>query len=63
MLVRDVLARLAERGFADIEAVIAAEESILFSLPSELRRDLKAAGTKAETIRHDGAFEDAGSLH
>jgi 4-hydroxy-3-methylbut-2-enyl diphosphate reductase len=39
-----VLAWLAERGFADVEEVTAAKETLLFSLPPELRRDLKAAG-------------------
>ena len=43
-LVDEVLAWLAERGFADVESVTAAEESLVFSLPQELRRDMKAAG-------------------
>ena len=42
-LVDGVLAWLAERGYSDIETVNAAEESLVFSLPQELRRDLKAA--------------------
>jgi 4-hydroxy-3-methylbut-2-enyl diphosphate reductase len=44
ILVRDVLAWLAERGYGDVEEVVTAEEDLLFSLPKELRRDLKAAG-------------------
>jgi 4-hydroxy-3-methylbut-2-enyl diphosphate reductase len=44
ILVKDVLAFLAERGFLDVETVTAKEESLLFSLPPELRKDLKAAG-------------------
>jgi 4-hydroxy-3-methylbut-2-enyl diphosphate reductase len=44
ILVRDVLARLAELGFADVEVVDAVEEHMVFALPQELRRDLKAAG-------------------
>ena len=44
ILVKDVLAFLAERGFSDVETVTAKEESLLFSLPPELRKDLKAAG-------------------
>ena len=44
ILVRDLLTWLAERGFGDIETVTATEETLLFSLPSELRKDLKAAG-------------------
>ncbi|MFJ6010615.1 4-hydroxy-3-methylbut-2-enyl diphosphate reductase [Streptomyces sp. NPDC092952] len=42
VLVDGVLAWLAERGFEDVEIVKAAEESITFSLPKELRRDLRA---------------------
>ena len=37
---------LAERGWTDVEEVTSAEESLLFALPPELRRDLKAAGTR-----------------
>jgi len=59
VLVRDVLAFLAEHGYEDVQPVTAAEESVLFSLPHELRRDLKAkSGVEATTLRHD-----AGSLH
>ncbi|MDH2414958.1 4-hydroxy-3-methylbut-2-enyl diphosphate reductase [Nocardioides sp. CER19] len=43
-LVQGVLAFLAERGYPDARAVHSAEESLIFSLPKELRRDLKAAG-------------------
>jgi len=43
VLVRDVLTYLADRGYADVEEVVSAQESLLFSLPKELRRDLKAA--------------------
>ena len=44
ILVKDVLAFLAERGYSDVETITAKEESLLFSLPPELRKDLKAAG-------------------
>ncbi len=44
ILVKDVLATLHEHGFKDVEVVTAAEESLLFSLPPELRKDMKAAG-------------------
>ena len=44
ILVKDVLAFLAERGFSDVETITAKEESLLFSLPPDLRKDLKAAG-------------------
>ena len=52
VLVRDVLDWLAERGYADVQAVTAAEESLLFALPNELRRDLKAAG-QSDKVRYD----------
>ena len=45
VLVDGVLAWLAERGFGDVEEVAAAEETLVFALPPELRRDLKAAGS------------------
>jgi 4-hydroxy-3-methylbut-2-enyl diphosphate reductase len=44
ILVKDVLAVLAENGFRDVEEITAAEESLLFALPPELRKDMKAAG-------------------
>ena len=43
ILVRDVLARLAELGFDDVEVVDAVAERLVFALPPELRRDLRAA--------------------
>lgn len=45
VLVDGVLTWLAERGFGDVEEVTAAEETLVFALPPELRRDLKAAGS------------------
>ena len=47
-LVAEVLADLAKRGFGDVETVQTAEEDIQFSLPKELRKDLKAAGENTE---------------
>ena len=44
ILVKDVLATLAEHGYRDVQEVTAAEESLLFALPPELRKDMKAAG-------------------
>jgi 4-hydroxy-3-methylbut-2-enyl diphosphate reductase len=44
ILVKDVLATLHEQGFKDVHEVTAAEESLLFALPPELRKDMKAAG-------------------
>ena len=42
-LVEGVLTFLAERGYPDAKAVHSAEESLIFALPPELRRDLRAA--------------------
>jgi 4-hydroxy-3-methylbut-2-en-1-yl diphosphate reductase len=44
ILVKDVLATLAEHGYRDVQEVTEAEESLLFALPPELRKDMKAAG-------------------
>jgi 4-hydroxy-3-methylbut-2-en-1-yl diphosphate reductase len=44
ILVDDLLKELARRGFADVETVTAMEEHLLFAMPPELRKDLKAAG-------------------
>ena len=43
VLVDEVLAWLAERGFGDVEIVQTVEEHLVFALPPELRRDLKTA--------------------
>ena len=42
-LVEGVLSWLAERGYPDAKAVHSAEESLIFALPPELRRDIRAA--------------------
>ena len=44
-LVEEVLDFVAKRGFGDVNIVQTAEEDIQFSLPPELRKELKAAGT------------------
>jgi len=44
LLVKDLLEELARRGFGQVETVTAMEEHLLFALPPELRKDLKAAG-------------------
>ena len=54
ILVREVLAFLADRGFGEPETVVAAEESLTFALPNEIRRDLKAAGM-SDKMTHDAA--------
>jgi 4-hydroxy-3-methylbut-2-enyl diphosphate reductase len=42
-LVVEVLAMLAERGFTDVEEVTTVNERITFSLPRDLKRDIRAA--------------------
>jgi len=42
-LVTGVLQWLAERGFDDVEEITEAKETLIFSLPPELRRDMKLA--------------------
>ena len=41
ILVGDVLHWLAERGWADVEEITTANEKLTFSLPRELKRDMK----------------------
>jgi 4-hydroxy-3-methylbut-2-enyl diphosphate reductase len=43
-LVDEVLVYLSERGYGDVQLITTAEEDVQFSLPKELRKDLKAAG-------------------
>jgi 4-hydroxy-3-methylbut-2-enyl diphosphate reductase len=61
VLVRDVVAWLAQRGYADVQEVVSAEESLLFSLPKELRRDLKAAGAAQPSDLAARAADSAGA--
>lgn len=49
ILVKDLLDWLAKRGYGEVETVNAKEESLLFALPPELRKDLKAAGQDSIT--------------
>ena len=51
LLVDDVLAWLARNEFGTVEEVHTAEESLLFALPPELRRDLKAAAGDVDGLR------------
>jgi 4-hydroxy-3-methylbut-2-en-1-yl diphosphate reductase len=44
ILVEDLLKDLARRGYGEVETVTAMEEHLLFAMPPELRKDLKAAG-------------------
>ena len=45
ILVRETLARLAQLGFGKVEEFTTVEESLVFALPPELRRDLKNRAT------------------
>lgn len=46
-LVAQVLDHLAARGFDEVEEVTTVDERLIFSLPQELKRDMKAAATTA----------------
>ncbi|MGV8877124.1 MAG: 4-hydroxy-3-methylbut-2-enyl diphosphate reductase [Rhodoglobus sp.] len=46
VLVQEVLADLADAGYADVTSIVTAEEDLMFSLPKELRTD--AAGNPDE---------------
>ncbi|MFI0900309.1 4-hydroxy-3-methylbut-2-enyl diphosphate reductase [Streptomyces sp. NPDC020983] len=48
ILVEGVLEWLAARGYGDVEVVTSTEEHIQFSLPKELRRDLRAEAAAGE---------------
>ena len=48
ILVREVVQKLAEYGFTDVEELRTATENIAFSLPKNLRADLKAAEANSE---------------
>lgn len=49
-LVQDVLAALAGAGYVDVDEVQTAEEDLMFSLPKELRADMKAAGDSSRAL-------------
>ncbi|AEI11209.1 4-hydroxy-3-methylbut-2-enyl diphosphate reductase [Cellulomonas gilvus] len=53
ILVRDVLDALAGLGFGEVEEVRTATEDLMFSLPRELRADLKAAGAAPARPRRE----------
>lgn len=46
LLVTEVLEWLKDRGFDSVEEIRTAEETLMFALPPELRRDIKAASAK-----------------
>jgi 4-hydroxy-3-methylbut-2-enyl diphosphate reductase len=47
ILVQEVAAWLAERGYGDLEEVNHTEERLVFALPQELRRDLRLSATQS----------------
>ncbi|MFE6969446.1 4-hydroxy-3-methylbut-2-enyl diphosphate reductase [Isoptericola sp. NPDC057653] len=51
ILVQDVIAHLDAHGFGDVEEVRTATEDLMFSLPRELARGLKAAGQEEKRPR------------
>ncbi len=51
ILIDDVLRTLADLGFAEVEEVRTATEDLMFSLPQELRADLKAVAGAPERPR------------
>src|SRR3978361_1913045 len=55
VLVDGVLAFLTERGYPDAQAVHTAEESLIFALPPELRRDLRKAAATQRRAQQRGA--------
>jgi 4-hydroxy-3-methylbut-2-enyl diphosphate reductase len=57
-LVMQVLDHLADRGFADVAEVTTAQERLTFSLPRELKRDIRAAAA----ARADAAAALAASI-
>ena len=63
VLVRGVLDYLAARGYEDVKPIVAAEESLLFALPNELRRDLKARGMSDSMRGGEQVAQGADSLH
>ena len=46
ILVQQVLDWLADRGYADVERVVAAEEKVVFALPHELKRSIATAADR-----------------
>jgi 4-hydroxy-3-methylbut-2-enyl diphosphate reductase len=47
ILVEQVVAFLAQRGYGQVEEVTTAQEDLVFSLPTDLRRDLKAGNRRS----------------
>lgn len=49
-LVTDVLALLSQYGYGSVEEVVTAEEDIIFSLPKELRAEMKKVGDNDRSL-------------
>jgi 4-hydroxy-3-methylbut-2-en-1-yl diphosphate reductase len=54
-LVDEVLVMLAGLGFADVEEVVTAQERLVFSLPQELKRDMRDRAAGSEPQRASAA--------
>lgn len=54
VLVDDLLAALASRGYGQVDEVRTATEDLMFSLPRELRADLKKAGAMPSRPHREG---------
>jgi 4-hydroxy-3-methylbut-2-enyl diphosphate reductase len=50
VLVQEVLTLLAEYGYGSVEEVVTAEEDIIFSLPKELRAEMKKVGDNDRSL-------------
>jgi 4-hydroxy-3-methylbut-2-enyl diphosphate reductase len=62
-LVMQVLDHLAERGFDEVAEVSPVTERLVFSLPQELKRDLRAAaGARAAATLADGSVASNGGV-
>lgn len=54
VLVQDVLTLLSEYGYGSVEEVVTAEEDIIFSLPKELRAEMKKVGDNDRSLGGHG---------
>ncbi|MFD6826816.1 4-hydroxy-3-methylbut-2-enyl diphosphate reductase [Streptomyces sp. NPDC060085] len=62
VLVEEVLDFLTACGYTDVEIVKSAEESVVFSLPKELRRDLRAEAAELIAHNHDEEISEHDSV-
>lgn len=58
VLVEQLLAELAERGFGDVQPVRTATEDLMFSLPRELRQEMRKQGEDDRRIRPSARAEE-----